>query len=160
MPNVLVLISDFEVRASYFIFFVSHCSPLNNNSRIPETQSYVTNTKLLSVKFKSKDISYIVKSLGVNKVHCHDNIPIRMLKICDSAIVEPLTIIFDSFINQSMFNDIWKNSNIIWLIHKKCHKQTINNYRPVLLLPVCRVFQISVRGGCGGNQKFCWRDGT
>ena len=61
MPPVLVLISDFEVKASYFIFFVSLCSPLNNNSKIPETQSYVTNTKLLSVKSKSKDISYIVK---------------------------------------------------------------------------------------------------
>ena len=83
-----------------------------------------------------------------------------MLKMCDSAIVEPLTIIFDSFINQSMFNDIWKNSNIIWLIHKKCHKQTINNYRPVLLLPVCRVFQISVRGGCGEIKNFAGGEGT
>ena len=64
-----------------------------------------------------------------------------MLKICDSAIVEPLTIIFNNCINQSMFPDIWKNSNI-YHIHKKGDKQTINNYQPVSLLPVCgKIFE-------------------
>ena len=58
-----------------------------------------------------------------------------MLKICDSAVVEPLTIIFNSCNNQSMFPDIWKKSNKC-PIHKKGDKQTINNYQPVSLLPV------------------------
>ena len=51
-------ISDFEVKANYFNdFFASQCTPLNNNSKIPETQSYVTNTKLSSFKLESKDFS-------------------------------------------------------------------------------------------------------
>ena len=54
-----------------------------------------------------------------------------MLKICDSAIVEPLTIIFKSYNNQSMFPDIWINQIYICPIHKKGDKKTINNYRPV-----------------------------
>ena len=70
-----------------------------------------------SVKFESKGISNIIRSLDVNKAHGCD-ISIRMLKIYDSAIVEPLTIIFNSCINQSMFPDIWKKSNIC-PIHKK-----------------------------------------
>ena len=53
-----------------------------------------------------------------------------MLKICDTAIVEPLSIIFNNCINQSMFPDIWKQSNIC-PIHKKGDKQIINNYRPI-----------------------------
>ena len=53
-----------------------------------------------------------------------------MLKICDSAIVEPLTIIFESCINQSLFPDIWKKSNICPII-KNGDKQTISNYQPV-----------------------------
>ena len=87
------------------------------------------------------DIINIIRSLDVDKAHGHDNISIRMLKICDSAIVEPLTIVFNSCINQSMFPDIWKKSNIC-PIHKKGDKPTINNYRPVSLLPVCgKIFE-------------------
>ena len=64
-----------------------------------------------------------------------------MLKICDSGMVEPLTIIFNSCVNQSMFPDIWKKSNIC-PIHKKGDTQTISNYRPVSLLPVCgKIFE-------------------
>ena len=65
IPSLLInnkLISDFEVKANYFNdFFASQCTPLNNNSKIPETQSYVINTKLSSVKFESKDISNIIR---------------------------------------------------------------------------------------------------
>ena len=61
IPALLInnkLISDFEVKANYFNdFFASQCTPLNNNSKIPETQSYVTNTKLSSFKLESKDFS-------------------------------------------------------------------------------------------------------
>ena len=68
IPPLLVnnkLISDFKVKANYFNdFFASQCTPLNNNSNIPETQSYVTSTKLSSVKFESKDITNIIRSSG------------------------------------------------------------------------------------------------
>ena len=140
IPPLLInnnLISDFKLKTNYFNnFFASQCTPLNNNSKIPETQSYVTNTNLSSVKFESKEISNVIRSLDVNKAHDHDNISIRMLKTCDSAIAEPLTIFFNSCINQIMTPDIWKKSNIC-PIHKKGDKQTINNYRPLSLLPVC-----------------------
>ena len=54
----------------------------------------------------NKDIINIIKSLNEDKVHGHDNISIRMLKICDTAIVELLSIIFNNCVNQSMFRDI------------------------------------------------------
>ena len=117
-------------------FFASQCTPLDNSSKIPESQTYITNTKLSSVKFEDKYI-IIIRSLSVGKVHGHDNISTRMLKICDSAIVEPLSIMFNNCINQCIFPDIWKRSNIC-PIHKKGDKQIINNYRPVSLLLICR----------------------
>ena len=56
------LISDFEVKANYFNdFFKSQCTPLNNNRKIPETRSYVTNTKQSSIKFEGKDINKIIR---------------------------------------------------------------------------------------------------
>ena len=64
-----------------------------------------------------------------------------MLKICESAVIKPLSIIFRNCISQSTFPDIWKKSNIC-LIHKKGDKQVINNYKPVSLLPICgKVFE-------------------
>ena len=51
------IISDFEAKANYFNnFFMSQCTPLNNNSKIPENQIYTTNTKLSLLKFDNKDI--------------------------------------------------------------------------------------------------------
>ena len=101
------LISDFEVQANYFNnFFASQCTPLDNSSKIPANQTYIKNTKLSSIKFENKDIINIIRSLSVGKAHGHDNTSIIMLKICDSAIVEPLSILFKNCMNQSMFPDI------------------------------------------------------
>ena len=140
IPPLLIdnkIISDFEAKANHFNnLFASQCTPLNNNSKIPENQTYTTNTKLSFIKFENKDIINIIRSLNVDKAHGHDNISIRMLKICDTAIVEPLSIIFNNCINQSLFPDIWKKSNIC-PIHKKGDKQIINDYRPLPLLPNC-----------------------
>ena len=58
-----------------------------------------------------------------------------MLKICDSAIVKLLTILFKNCISESIFPDNWRKSNIC-PIHKKGDKQIAGNYRPVSLLPV------------------------
>ena len=139
---MIFIISDFEAKANQLNnFFASQCTPLNNNSKIPENQTYKTNTKLSLIKFMNKDIINIIRSLNEDKAHGYDNISIRMLKICDTAIVKPLSIIFNNCINQSMFPDIWKRSNIC-LIHKKGDKQIINNYRPVSLLPICgKIFE-------------------
>ena len=59
-----------------------------------------------------------------------------MLKIFDSAIVEPLSILFINGINQIIIPDIWKKLNICQ-IHKRGEKQIIDNCRPVSLLPIC-----------------------
>ena len=64
-----------------------------------------------------------------------------MLKICDSVLVEPLSLIYKNCINSGVFPDIWKRSHII-PAYKKNDKRCINNYRPVSLLPICgKIFQ-------------------
>ena len=135
------LASEFKMKANIFNkFFASQCVPLNNNSNIPYRQSYLTNAKIPSVKLENKDIIDIIKALDP----CTDMdmmIYIRMLKICDSAIVKPLTLSFKNCISQGTFPDNWKKTNIC-PIHKKGDKQTVNNYRPVSVLRICgKIFE-------------------
>ena len=113
------LISDFEVKPNHFNnLFASQCTLLDNSSKIPKNQPYITNTKLSSIKFENKDIINIIRSLSEGKTNGHDNIFIRMLQICDPGIAESFSIIFNNCINQSMFPNIWKRPNIS-PIHKK-----------------------------------------
>ena len=97
----------------------------------------MSNAKISSIQFENKDIINVIKVLDPCKAHGYDDISIRMLKICDSAIVKPLTILFKNCISQGIFPDNWKKSNIC-PTHRKGDKQIVNNYRPVSLLPICR----------------------
>ena len=94
----------------------------NNNSEISENKTYPFLTK-----FENKDIINTIRLLNVDKACGDDNISIRMLKICDTTIVETLSIIFNNCIIRSKFRDIWKKLNNC-PFHKKCDKQTINIY--------------------------------
>ena len=102
--------------------FAFQCTPLQNSSKIAKNQTYIINTKLSSIKFENRDITNI-RSLSVGKAHGRDNTFIRMLKICNSTIVEPLSIMFNNCINQRILPDIWK---IDQPIHKKDDKQIIS----------------------------------
>lgn len=58
--------------------------------------------------------------------------------------MESISIMFSSCVNQIMFSDIWKKSNICPM-HEKDGKQKIINYRPVSLLPICwKIFEILI----------------
>ena len=60
----------------------------------------------------------IIRTLNINKAHGHDDISIRMIKTWDSALVKPLSIIFNNSLKTRTFPYIWKKSNVI-LVDKK-----------------------------------------
>ena len=145
IPPLLIndkLISDFEIKSNLFKkFFASQCTPLDNSSKITENETYITNTRLSSIEFDKKGIINVIRSLSVGKAPGYDNISIRTLKICDSTFVEPLSIMFNNCINQSLFPNIWKRSNIC-PICKKGNKQIISHYKSVSLIPICgKIFE-------------------
>ena len=51
---------------------------------------------LSSVDIKELDILNILKSLDVNKAHGHDDISVRMLKLFQKSILNPLKLIFEN----------------------------------------------------------------
>ena len=74
-------------------------------------------------------------------MHGNDKISIRMIKICGTSICKPLRLIFNHCIDNGIYPCEWKKANVV-PIHKKGDKQTLKNYRPVSLLPICsKIFE-------------------
>ena len=138
IPLLLVnnsFVTDFKEKANLFNeCFCKQCTPVANDSTLP-TLLETPNETL------SSDIGKIMKALKVNKAHGHDEISIRMLKLCESAITEPLYLIFKNCLSSNTFLDVWKKANVI-PVHKKGDKQVLKNYHPVSLLPICgKIFE-------------------
>ena len=91
---------------------------------VPNSES-----SLSAINFNNDGILNIIRSLNINKAH--DSIS----KICDKAIVKPLSIIYKNSIDTGIFPDLWRKSNII-PVHKKANKLLLQIYRAVSLLPI------------------------
>ena len=144
IPPLLVnnsFVTDFKEKANLFNeFFCKQCTPVANDSTLP-TLLETPNETLSSLEIIASDIGKIIKALKVNKAYGHDEISIRMLKLCESAITEPLYLIFKNCLSSNTFPDVWKKANVI-PVHKKGDKQVLKNYRPVSLLPICgKIFE-------------------
>ena len=63
---------------------------INNNSIVPERILYRTDTSLGKIVFTTEDVANIIKNLDSSKSHGHDNVSIRMLKICGVSTYIPL----------------------------------------------------------------------
>ena len=96
----------------------------------------MTEKRLGNVFFSIDEIGNIMRGLHPNKAHGQDNISIRMLKIYGNSICKPLEIIYKEFCSLGLFPLEWKKGNIA-PIHKKGDNQSLQNYQPVSLLPVC-----------------------
>ena len=59
-----------------------------------------------------------------------------MSKACGPSIYKPLEMIFNQCLETGVLPSEWKKGNIV-PIHKKGDTQTLKNYRPVSLLPIC-----------------------
>ena len=148
IPNIPPLfyenrfITDFKEEAQLFnILFFKQCSLIPNNSSLPADVNYITDKRLSTVTFSARDIRKIIQNLDSSKAHGHDNLSIRMLKICGDSICLPLEMIFKQALLTGMFPSEWKKGNI-FPIHKKGDKQNIKNYRPVSVLPICcKIFE-------------------
>ena len=78
-------------------FFSLQCSPVVNGSVIPDVSG----------------ILRTIRSLDINKALGHDDISIRMLKIRDYRIFEPLKILLMNSVNQAVFPSRWKKADVI-----------------------------------------------
>ena len=120
----LDLILKLRLTISIVFLLLSQRTPLVNNSKLPDRITYNSAARLTSIKFDNNDILKIIRSLNINKAHGHDDISVRMIKMCDESLVQPLSLIFRGCIDTGIYPDTWKKSNIV-PVHKKGDKQIV-----------------------------------
>ena len=113
---------DMKTKADIFNKFFAEqckqCTPLKNDNKIPTNQIFLAQSRLSSLDFNEDEILKIIRALNIHKAHGHDDISIRMIKICGKSILKPLTILFQNSTKSSCYPVIWKRFNII-PVHKK-----------------------------------------
>ena len=101
-------ISDICTKANIFNnYFASICTPIKNTSVLPPF-SYKINTRINSFKVTESDILSIIKSLDSTKAHGHDNLSIRITKMCSESITLSLKIIFQESLKRENFQKFGK----------------------------------------------------
>ena len=129
------IVTNVEQKANIFNkYFWCQCNPLPNDSKLPENQTYITETKLSSFDIEGEDICKILNTLYIKKTHGHDEVSMKVLKLCDKIIIKPLSIIFKNCKLKKTFPNHWRKANAV-PIHKK-GKNLLKNYRLVTLLPI------------------------
>ena len=88
-------VTDIKTKTNIFNkFFAEQCQPLNNTSDPPTNQIFWTQSELGSSDFNEGELLQIISAININKAHGHCDISIRMIKICDKALLEPLIVLF------------------------------------------------------------------
>ena len=109
---------------------------MKNDSSLPSSFEFYSQSKFSSLNIIEDNILKIGRAPNIDKAHGHNEISVSMIKICDEALVKPLSLIYKNCIDTGVFPDIWKKSNIV-PVYKRGEKQIIDNYRPISLLPIC-----------------------
>ena len=68
-------------------FFAEECTPIKMNQVLRES-------RLCSFDFVEDEILKIIRDLNIHKTHGHDDIPIRITKICEKSLFKPLILLF------------------------------------------------------------------
>ena len=97
IPPIIVnkkLVTNFKDKANIFKdFFSKQREPIPNNSILLSIQTFETFNRLSTVDIALKKILKLIQGLTCTKANGHDNIFIRMLKICGTSIIKPLFVI-------------------------------------------------------------------
>ena len=111
IPQLLengVFITNFQAKADIFIeLFVEQCSTIPNNSVLPPL-IFRTNNKLSDIAIDEAEILKLILKLNTNKAHCWDELPIRLIKLCDNTVVLPLCLIFERCLTTGTYPQFWK----------------------------------------------------
>ena len=81
-------VTDIKTKTNIFNeYFAEQYTLLKNNSVLPSNQTFLTQSRLTSLDFSEEKILKIIRALNIHEAHGHDDISIRMIKICDKSLL-------------------------------------------------------------------------
>ena len=96
-------VTDFLKKQKFLMHFFAKQPSSIDSSKLPLHLHYLTDNRESSVGFSQDDIAKIIQNLDPNSARGHDNISIRMSKICGSFICKPLEMILKQCIETGAF---------------------------------------------------------
>ena len=72
-------------------------------SVLPSKFTYMRKESIHSITFCKSDVVKIIIALDVIKIHGHNNISVRMIKLCTNSVAHPPTLIFQNFATVGTF---------------------------------------------------------
>ena len=87
-----MFVTDIQTKANISNkSFAEPCTPLKNSSLLPLNQMFLTQSRFNTVDVNEHNL---IRALNIHKAHGHDDISIKMIKICDKSLLKPLIYIF------------------------------------------------------------------
>ena len=91
---------------------------------------------LVIPQISESEIENAIRLMPMHKAAGADSLSAKILKISACAISSPLARIINYCIDNSCFPSAWKLAEVIPIYKGKGSKSDMNNYRPILLLPL------------------------
>ena len=115
-------------------YFSTQCSSVETSSTLPQ---FVANEVPAPqhCEINRAKVLHHTRNLDSSKSHGCDDLSVAMINLCDTAIVEPLCMIFERCITNGVYPSSWIKANVV-LIHKIGNRQYKTNYRPISFLPI------------------------
>lgn len=77
-----------------------------NDSKLTKEINYNYTARVNSINSDNSDILKSIRSLNINKTCWHDDISLRMIKLCDQSLVKLLPLILMGRIESGVYPDI------------------------------------------------------
>ena len=116
-------VTNFQNKAEIFNdYFVQQCPFNMNDSALPRSYCTRCNNLFETIEIDADKVLKIIRSLDCNKAHGWDDMSVSMVKICDSSIIRPLCLIYETCLHAGIFPDNWKKAKVL-PIHKNESRQ-------------------------------------
>ena len=128
--------TPFDKAELFNSYFSSVFQPSRSNQHPASTTSQsVTDSQLQKIELSEHDVASCLRNLYASKASGPDGIPARLLKECSSQISPKLCCLFNLSLYSGRIPSEWKSADVT-PIHKKETKESVENYRPISLLPI------------------------